>query len=314
MGRWENTKKIQPFKGVYLYGERKPRNSDKERIREVQQAKKREATENNCEKATLAKQQNLADEYGVPQTQAQVEVTSVAEEIDKVRPQQPEPMDTISDKDRLLAVLRKHGYETEEEWRAELKRRSDRRRSWFTDKQLSKLANELGVDWYETQNKEILFLDDTFQEVLDDFYGSLDDMVGKSFGEKKAIIKDWYEDQLRDPYKFGDYERMQRMMIEHYGLKETYNKNGVPIGKFGKYIRYYDDVYDNWRRCSIYPDFEDVIEGMDEIIETTKIDNRAKKYQRKKEFEEWKRKQEQEPARIISQQYMPHEGLPFTRS
>ena len=314
MGRWEATKKIKPFRGAYYFGEKRHKNEEKERIREIQQAKKVEATENNCEKATLAKVQNMADDYGVPQTQAQVEVPSVAEEIDKTRPEQPEPIDTISDKDRLLAVLRKHGYQTEEEWRAELKRRSDIRRTKFTDDQLVKLADELDVEWYRV-GEDVYFLEPEFEQAVDDFYGAIDDMVGKSFAEKKAIIKEWYLSALRDPYGFGDYESMQRMMVEYYGLKETKNKNGTPIGKYGKYLNYFDDVYDNWRKQGIYPDLYDVTYEMDKLIEDNKFDKkRAEKYRRQLKYEEWKRRQAQEPARIISYQYMSREGLPFMRS
>lgn len=299
MGRWENTKKIRPFRGVYLYGESKRKNDERERIREIDQAKRRELTDNNCEKATLAVKQNLDDDYAVPNTQAEVEVPSVAEEVDKVRPMQPEPMDTISDKDRLLAVLRKHGYETEEEWRAELKRRSDRKRTSFTDEQLAKLADELNVDYIWTPSHFII-LDDAFQNAVDDFYGAIDDMVGTSFGEKKSVIKKWYLDALRDPMGFGEYERMKRMMVEYYGLKETVNDNGTPIGNYGKYIHFFDDTYDKWRKEDIYPEFGDITYDMDKLIEQSKINRQVAKYKKKQQYRDWKDKQQKTPAETIT--------------
>lgn len=267
MGRWEQTKKIQPFKGVYLLGEARATNDEKERLRQLDQAKRRDALKNNGELCTLAKKQNIDDDYGVPQTQAQVEVESTAEIISDIEAEDAKLIDQLRDKERLIAYLKEEGYSSESEFERAVVINSQNNTSTMTMKQLTKLADKLGVHYYELSNHDILFADDVFQHAVAVATGVIDQSGQKEpVAEKRRLITDIYHNNLRDPLTIGAYDDMKAMITAYYDLDETRNSNGTPVGKYGRYMHYYDAVYDEFRRMDIYPDFWQVTEGMTVMI------------------------------------------------
>lgn len=267
MGRWENTKKIQPFKGVYLFGEIHSKNDEKERLRQLDQAQRRDALKNGGEQCTLAKKQNLDDDYGVPQTQAQVEVPTVAEEIDNIEVEDIKLIDQLRDKERLIAYLSEEGYSTESEFERAIIINSQNNTSTLTMKQLTKLADKLGVHYYELKNNDVVFADDVFQHAVAVATGVIDQSGQREpVAEKRRLITDIYQQNLRDPLTIGAYDDMKAMITAHYDLDETRNANGTPVGKYGRYMHYYDAVYDEFRRMGIYPSFWQVREGMTAMI------------------------------------------------
>lgn len=286
MGRWESTKKIRPFRGAYYFGE--VRRDEKERLRQLEQANRRDAIKNNGVEATLAKKQNLYDDYGLPKTQAEVELQSTAEQLDNVQAEDVRLIDELRDREKLIAYLATEGYSTESEFERAVLINAENNISTLTMKQLTKLADKLGVH-YEVNN-DIVFADDYFQHAIAVAVGIIDQSGQyEPVSERRRLIADIYHNNLRDPTTINVYEDMKAMIVAHYNLDETRNANGTPIGNYGRYLHYYDAVYDEYRRMEIYPSFNQVIEGMDTMITIANLHKRMKARETRKRNQENKR-------------------------
>lgn len=314
MGRWESTRKIKPFQGVYIYGHRVRNKTDDDRIKEIQQKKQEDLADDDYASASTVEMQNITDEYSVPKTQAEMPQKSVAEQIDE-EPKQQAKVETEEIRQEADAVKQadKKKYNPNKQsssmraYNTALKglpKQDGQNNRWLTT-----LAEQVGVGWgYDSANR-LRFTDARMDLTAGYLLNAKKDGVFQaSTGELKAMIRDAYLKSFRDPEGFGVYDLFKKMVIEHYELEETMNADGKPIGNYKKYLKLYDEVYDGYRNEDKYPTADDVISAMDELIANTKMSSEQKKRQRKTQYQNSKNKP-QTPAEKLYDTINPVSGL-----
>ena len=311
MGRWESTRKIRPFRGVYIYGDthRDKTTTDDGRIKAIQQAKREEQADDDFESVSEAEMQNIEDEYSVPQTQAEEQPKSFAQELSE-RDESPllkKTVEELKEDEGVKVEKPKRKYNTASKSTTAkvidsaidaLPYQDGQNNRWLTT-----LATSVGVQWEYDPSGKVRFSDKAFEIVAGTVIKNNKEGVYNkhlSTGGMKTMIEKVYHKCVRDPVGFGSYEILRNDMIEHYGLKKTTNDDGNPIGNYKKYLKIYDEVFDAYRREDKYPTAWEVIEAMDELLAKSKLTQEQKKKQFKQMYISKKEKEKTPAEKLYS--------------
>lgn len=272
MGRWESTKKVHPFKGVYLY--------DNDRVEELQKAKQKQIYDKDTSELTITDVQNLCDYYGIPMVQAQKRPRSYAEIIGGYDRYDMYDVAFMTDDDEFVSWINNYdpndGMTKEEYFRAMKKELP--RRGKQSDSQLIKLAEQCGVGWDYSDDGELVFSDERFTNIMCTvIYANKKELNHLSPAQQRKLIKEKYIQIMRDPGLDGQYELCKSIILEHYNVDVTVNDEGNPIGKYKKFLNTFNEVYDGFMREGKFPELERIILELDMLFYETEMENEAKK-------------------------------------
>ena len=286
MGRWESTKTIRPFQGVYLYGN--------DRVAELEKKKREEKLNNDIADMTVTDVQNICDYYGIPVEFVKQKPKSFAELLfTDDRLAYNYDITFYTDDEELVDWV--VGYDpnkglSKQEYIKEMKKALPRR-GMQSDSQLIKVAEQCGVKWDYADNGELQFNDDRFTLICSTvLYAKEKELYHLSPTQQRKLIKEKYTEIFRDPGLNGAYELCKSIILNHYNIEVTENDDGKPIGKYAKFLNNFNNVYDGFMREGRMPALEDVIGAMDEILRQTEMEEEAKRARANKKRSDTRRR------------------------
>lgn len=294
MGRWESTRKIKAFRGVWpgsayrkTKANVKPTDSeDDQRIRELTMAKDEDAIE-HPERTPLAVQQGVEEKYGVSGTQAKKQPKSTNEKIiEKCIEADLRNADRRKDREKKKEMgttfrenLDTDDGHTEVEHRQKTKAA---KRSWYTklsNDRLWEIEKELGVEIWENERGELESNDPLILELIAEERMAADELAKEGFSpvnykqQIESIIVNYKGIRINNrSIEDCNYITMVSNIREFYGIKENLSSRNNPLGNYRIFLNNFNMIYDRYRKANVIPSYQEIIGELNPVMRSMNKD------------------------------------------
>lgn len=290
MGRWESTRNIKAFRGVWpgppgrktytRWSQQPKQTTEGSRIDEIESQHELDVLEKRQNEKTLADKQYIDETYGIPVTQAHKNPRSTAEVIgENVKSEDVPELIALREaeltEDPIVEEKFEHTlyFQSLDEYREMIDMYSNKyNEKYKTHKvKVAEMCGFTGSYWVDLHGT-IDTGDRLFETMWNEFCYNLEESNGRFNHKTRFIFRENYLEALRYPIGNKSRDLMLDLLADKYEIAHSVNANGTPIGSYGKFVKRFNICYDNAMRLGHMPSISEMEEYCDWYAKTEGFD------------------------------------------